>query len=70
VKVVFDSDALVKCAFCSEEAFVLAEMTAGRPAPLCACCFASVEPEIMAAAANRDPSAGPPVRLVKRAAND
>jgi hypothetical protein len=68
--VLLDAAELVKCSFCAAEAFVLAEMTAGKPVPLCADCFAIVEPDVIEAARDRRPSDGPAVRLVRRAAND
>jgi hypothetical protein len=68
--VVVDADELVKCCLCGAEAFIFAEMTAGKPVPLCSDCFARVEPEVMRAAAGRQPSDGPPLRLVRKAGSD
>ena len=65
--VIVDSDRLVKCSLCAREAFVMAEWGGKRPVPLCADCFARVEPEVMRAAHDRQPDEGPPVRLIRSA---
>lgn len=63
---VVDADQLVKCSLCSHEAFVLAQWGGARPVPLCAECFARVEPEVMRAAREREVGDGPPVQLIRR----